>query len=764
MADIRQNTDVTGKLTVEGGGASTPFEVKGSNDSGVTSYTQFKLTDQNTGTLLELFNQAGTSEFKVSTTGTQIGGVYTLPHDAPDENQILTRATGAGAGVLSWEDNVADADSIGGYPVDLTANGGVGSGSTLFYSTANGGEWHPGTIPTPTYNLNNLTDVSLTTAGNGDWLYHNGTSWVNVDTDTAGNTILGSANLSDLSDVTQVFAADGNVLAYSGSGWVNSALSTELNAHAELANIKNVSNAAANDGDVLTWDNNAGKWAGAQPSGGATELNDLSDVNLVTTAATDDDVLVYDTDSFVPKALNLQTVTDVSGTTTNFLFVNNATGVLSTGGFTATAGNIQASTGNVIAAKKVQGTANSEAGVVGVSGTLSHPAIESQTTVTNPNVNAAVGLELQKGTLGDGSNVFLPAISWTSQNSGSSQFEAANIYTYLTDDTSGSEDAMLCIKTVEAGTVQIAAEFNGGMKIYNHDETGQPNDDFVIYNPTTSPANDDATGTIVMRGKNSANADTDFVKFIGGAPDVTSTAEDGAAVFQVMKNGTMTEVLEFSYHSGIGFYNNKYIFPDAVPTEGQVLVAGSVDPENLEWGSAGGGNPTYNFDQICYNSVTTSTDLYYWLPGSTTYGFEFYDNNELSSLSTSSAWNRYKKMSHRLPAGTYDLDFSVDISITGNTAGSTHEGDYEGEDIEVYFYKVDKSGSVGNAALTQIGVTQYNTQDSDDTANSSVTNYSVSGETFDGTERIMVVLKGTVSLTATSYAHWTYDIQAEKTA
>lgn len=121
MAEIRQNAEVFGKLTVEGGGASTPLEVKGSSDSGVTSYTQFKLTDQNTGNLLELFNQAGTSEFTVSTLGTTIGGSYVLPHVAPDIGQVLTRATGAGAGVVSWEDNVADAGTIGGEGVDINA-------------------------------------------------------------------------------------------------------------------------------------------------------------------------------------------------------------------------------------------------------------------------------------------------------------------------------------------------------------------------------------------------------------------------------------------------------------------------------------------------------------------------------------------------------------------------------------------------------------------------------------------------------------------
>ena len=157
MADIRQNTEVTGKLTVEGGGASTPLEVKGSNDSGVTAYTQFKLTDQSSGTLLELFNQAGTSEFQVSTLGTTIGGSYVLPHNAPSENQILTRATGAAAGVVSWQDLPSQ---IGGYDVAI---GGTPTGGAALLFDGNDQEWYAGTQTIVFPGLDGTTDVGATT-------------------------------------------------------------------------------------------------------------------------------------------------------------------------------------------------------------------------------------------------------------------------------------------------------------------------------------------------------------------------------------------------------------------------------------------------------------------------------------------------------------------------------------------------------------------------------------------------------------------------
>jgi len=755
MADIRQNTDVTGKLTIEGGGASTPFEVQGSSDSGVSSYTQFKLTDQNTGVLLELFNQAGTSEFSVSTSGTTIGGSYVLPHDAPGINQILTRATGAGVGVLSWEDNVADAGTIGGEPVSIST---LGANNLLQY---NGSAWVNVTPVTPaTPNLSQVVTAGsstddaitvggitvdevtydgadgtagqvLTTDGSGTLSFedaaidlvaidvHNdsgatiarglpvyvsgthasgkptialadndasgtmpciGLVQASISNNTDGTVIVSgmqrNLNTSSFSAgdalyvgttagtltatrpiavtsqvqkvgiVTRSHASTGEILVM-GAGRVN-----DIPNDVEINDISDIDTAGFGDGDVLVYRTLDGAWVPeALPSSGASELNGLSDVTIstgadgevlahngsgfvnsslatevgahvstgnlsdVTSAApANNDVLLYDSGDgeWVHEGFTLDNIITASGNlTTQYLIVNNATGVISTGGITASAGNINASTGSIIAGGFVQGTASASApGIQGLTSTTENAGVLCKSSISNPNADATVGLELQLATLNQTDNEFIPSISFTARDDNNDAFEAANIYTYVTDVSAGSEDAMLCIKTVEAGTVQIAAEFNGGLKIYNHDETGQPNDDLVIYNPTTSPATDDATGTIVMRGKNSANADTDFVKFIGGVSDVTSGSEEGAAVFAVMNGGTMTEVLEFSYLDGINFYNNKYAFPDATPTAGQVLVANASNPSNLEWGSAGGGNKVY-FSKMGKGTLATPTNRWY---------------------------------------------------------------------------------------------------------------------------------------------------------
>jgi hypothetical protein len=60
------------------------------------------------------------------------------------------------------------------------------------------------------------------------------------------------------------------------------------------------------DGDVLTWDDTAGEWVAEAPAGGgggATELDDLSDVDTTSDAPDADDFLVFNGTLWVPHAL-----------------------------------------------------------------------------------------------------------------------------------------------------------------------------------------------------------------------------------------------------------------------------------------------------------------------------------------------------------------------------------------------------------------------------------------------------------------------------
>lgn len=157
MADLRQNSSVLGKLTITGGGASNPVHVTGGDIDAGTDYDLLKLLDQNTGSIFRINRQNGTSLFEVLTTGTQIGGAYTLPHTGPNENQILTRASGAGAGVVSWQDLPSQ---IGGYDVAI---GGTPSGGAALLFDSDDEEWYAGTQTIIFPGLDGTTDVGATT-------------------------------------------------------------------------------------------------------------------------------------------------------------------------------------------------------------------------------------------------------------------------------------------------------------------------------------------------------------------------------------------------------------------------------------------------------------------------------------------------------------------------------------------------------------------------------------------------------------------------
>lgn len=84
-------------------------------------------------------------------------------------------------------------------PATIQYGGGVGGGS--------------GSV-----NLDNLTDVTITTPTSGQVLKYNGTSWVNGTDNTSSG---GSSNLDGLSDVIISSPSTGQVLKYDGTSWIN---------------------------------------------------------------------------------------------------------------------------------------------------------------------------------------------------------------------------------------------------------------------------------------------------------------------------------------------------------------------------------------------------------------------------------------------------------------------------------------------------------------------------------------------------------------
>ena len=69
----------------------------------------------------------------------------------------------------------------------------------------------------PTYSLNDLSDVSLSSTSSGQVLQYNGSEWVNANVSSGG-----AQSLNDLSDVTISSPTTGQLLVYNGSDWVNS--------------------------------------------------------------------------------------------------------------------------------------------------------------------------------------------------------------------------------------------------------------------------------------------------------------------------------------------------------------------------------------------------------------------------------------------------------------------------------------------------------------------------------------------------------------
>jgi len=75
-------------------------------------------------------------------------------------------------------------------------------------------------------NIGDLSDVTITSATNGQVLSYNGSAWV--------NSAASAGSLSGLSDVTITAAADGEYLRYNGSAWVDAALSVADDASPQL--------------------------------------------------------------------------------------------------------------------------------------------------------------------------------------------------------------------------------------------------------------------------------------------------------------------------------------------------------------------------------------------------------------------------------------------------------------------------------------------------------------------------------------------------
>lgn len=145
--------------------------------------------------------------------------------------------------------------------------------------------------------LADLGDVGGGAASDGQVL-----TWVGAATAWQPATL----DLGDLGDVDLDPApSDGDVLTYvaGSSAWEPVAPSGGGGATA-LDDLTDVNAPTPSNGDVLTWDSTPGEWVAAAPGVGALDLDDLGDVDTATTPPSDGDVLTYDNGSslWVPAA------------------------------------------------------------------------------------------------------------------------------------------------------------------------------------------------------------------------------------------------------------------------------------------------------------------------------------------------------------------------------------------------------------------------------------------------------------------------------
>lgn len=127
----------------------------------------------------------------------------------------------------------------------------IGNGSTV-WTNLQYAKPHIGEL-----SVNDLQDVVITSASNGQVLKYNGTNWVNA-ADSTGTTI---SSIDDINDVAITSVSEGQVLKYNGSSWINSSEDS-----IDINSITDVVITAASSGQVLQY--NGSNWINAEPTGG----------------------------------------------------------------------------------------------------------------------------------------------------------------------------------------------------------------------------------------------------------------------------------------------------------------------------------------------------------------------------------------------------------------------------------------------------------------------------------------------------------------
>ena len=94
------------------------------------------------------------------------------------------------------------------------------------------------------------------------------------------------------------------------------------------------------------------------------------------------------------------------------------------------------------------------------------------------------------------------------------------------------------------GTI-LVQDSNDDVIITSTDAGAGDDPSLILYRNSSSPADSDDLGEIIFRGRNDNSQDVDYGKIWADAGDVSDGTEDGKVKIDVMKAGTLTNVMDF---------------------------------------------------------------------------------------------------------------------------------------------------------------------------------------------------------------------------
>lgn len=261
----------------------------------------------------------GTTYYDIATTFYVDGQSITALDEIGDVN-ITSAASGD---FLKWNGTAwvndpinLGTDTTGNYVSDVTA----GTGVTVTHTPSEGSSptiaigQSVATSASPQFaalEVGNASDTTITRAAAGRIAVEGVNVVTTSSTDTLTNKTLTSPSIGNAT-LTGTLTANGSAgtsgyfLKTTGTGVEWASIPT-IN---YLDDIGNVSASAPADGDVLTYNTTASAWVSASASGGASSLDDLSDVDIFSPQS--DEVLFYDGSSWVNGKVKIGTLYDVN--------------------------------------------------------------------------------------------------------------------------------------------------------------------------------------------------------------------------------------------------------------------------------------------------------------------------------------------------------------------------------------------------------------------------------------------------------------------